>query len=289
MEGNTAEMPIEPRPASRTKLDGSTRSTKLVGPGRASALNRSVARALRLLLDVAGNSKALSFADFQSRHKLPKATLHKLLFTLEALNFLRRNPETGKYTVGVAALEFSAGYAAAPDDLPNLLAPIIQQLVDEWKETFHLGVVYGGEEILLHRVDPKDQIVRVGTVVGRRHPAYATAGGLASLAISADHLFLETLPDELPQLTSNTINSREKLITRLKEIREKGYALDLEEAYLGVRCVGVAVAAPRWPVVNISFTLPLQRATIERLRTLAKPLQSAARDIERILTATRPA
>lgn len=275
-------MPTRLRVGPRARHDGS----KSFSAGRMTGLNRSVVRALRLLLDVARSSKALSFTEFQSRHNLPKATLHKLLLTLEALNFLRRDPETGKYTIGVAALEFSAGRALSPDDLPSLLGPIIQQLVDDWNETFHLGIVYGGEEILLHRADPKDQIVRVGTVVGRRHPAYATAGGLASLAISADHSFLETLPERLPQLTPNTISRRDALIARLREIRQKGYALDLEEAYLGVRCVGVAVAVPRWPVVNISFTLPLQRATIERLKALSKPLQLAAKEIEKVLSAT---
>jgi DNA-binding IclR family transcriptional regulator len=252
-------------------------------------VNRSVARALRLLLDVAGHSKALSFAELQLRHRLPKATLHKLLATLETMNFLRRDDATGKYSIGVAALEFSAGYAASPDDLPNILAPIMQKLVDDWKETIHLGVIYGGEEVMLQRLDPTDQIVRMGTMIARRHPAYATAGGLASMAISPDKSFLDELPEELSPRTKNTVRTKTALVVRLKEIAEKGYALDLEEAYIGVRCVGVAVAVPRWPVVHISFTLPLQRASMERLRGLAKPLMAAAKDIENILTVTRRA
>jgi DNA-binding IclR family transcriptional regulator len=270
----------------RETSHASPSSTRAPTRRRAPGVNRSVARALRLLLDVAGNSKALSFAEFQVRHKLPKATLHKLLATLETMNFLRRDEETGKYSIGVAALEFSAGYAASPDDLPNILAPIMQKLVDDWKETIHLGVVYGGEEVMLQRLDPTDQIVRVGGMIARRHPAYATAGGLASMAVSPDKSFLDDLPERLPQRTKNTIKTRAELLARLEEIREKGYALDLEEAYLGVRCVGVAVVVPRWPVVHISFTLPLQRASIDRLRALAKPLMAATKDIEKILTVT---
>src|ERR1700709_737332 len=75
--------------------------------GRAPSVNRSVARALSLLLDVAHSQKPQSFIDLQRRHKLPKATLHKLLSTLEATDFLRRDEETGKYAVGLAAMEVS--------------------------------------------------------------------------------------------------------------------------------------------------------------------------------------
>ena len=66
----------------------------------------------------------------------------------------------------------------------------------------------------------------------------------------------------------------------------KGHALDLKEAYPGVRCVGVAVSVTGWPVVHIRFSLPLQRSSVERLRALAKPLMGAAREIEKILAVT---
>ena len=97
---------------------------------------------------------------------------------------------------------------------------------------------------------------------------------------------IDLLPEKLTALTENTITTREQLRERLAEVREKGYALDLEEAYIGVRCVGVAVAVPNWPVVHISFSLPLQRATFDRLRALAKPLTAAAKEIEKILSVT---
>lgn len=62
--------------------------------------------------------------------------------------------------------------------------------------------------------------------------------------------------------------------------------MDLEDAYVVVRCVGVAVAVNGWPLVHVSFSLPLQRASIERFRTLAKPSLVSAKEIEKILTVT---
>lgn len=253
---------------------------------RPSGLNRSVTRALDLLVDIAHSRSPVSFVDLQKNHRVPKATLHKLLFTLEALRFVRRDEETGKYSLGLAAMEVSAAGAAGPGDLAMMLRPVLRKLVEESHETCHFGILNGGEEVLLSRIDPEQQVVRLALQIGRRHPAYASAGGLASMALRLDEAVFNALPEELPQLTENTIKSRTELLDRIDQIRTQGYALDMEEAYMGVRCVGVAVAAPNWPVVHVSLSVPLQRAPIERLQELAKPLMAAATEIERILTVT---
>lgn len=275
------------RARSRTRkhrLDGEAVTPGEVTRSRTTRVNRSVARALQIMLDVARSPKPQSFVDLRKRHEVPKATLHKLLVTLETLNFLRRDEETGKYSVGLAAMEVFAGGAANPEDLRSILAPVVQKLVQDWNETCHLGILVGTEEVILKRLDPPEQVVRLATLIGRRHPAYAAAGGLAAMAATFDEAMLAKMPETLPQLTKNTIKSREELRSRLEEIKKKGYALDLEEAYIGVRCVGVAASVPGWPVVHLSFSLPLQRASLERLRELAKPLLAAAKEIEKILS-----
>ena len=253
---------------------------------RPSGLNRSVARALDLLVDVAHSRSPVSFIELQKLHRVPKATLHKLLLTLEALHFVRRDEETGRYSLGLAAMEVSAAGAAGPGDLAMILRPVLRKLVEESHETCHLGILNGVEEVILSRLDPEQQVVRLALQIGRRHPAYASAGGLASMALRLDETVFNALPEKLLQLTENTIRSRTELLERLDQIRAHGYALDMEEAYLGVRCVGVAVAAPNWPVVHVSLSVPLQRAPTTRLHELAKPLMAAAAEIEKILTVT---
>jgi IclR family acetate operon transcriptional repressor len=285
-EGAVTDLQRERLAPAARRTRSAAAGPKISQQGRKPPINRSVARALGLLLDVARNAKAQSFVDLQKRSRLPKSTLHKLLGTLETLNFLRRDEETGRYTVGLAAMEMAAQSAASLGDLNSILEPFLQRLVETWHETCHLGILHRGEEVILKRLDPASQVVRLATHVGSRHPAHATAGGLASLALTYDDAKLDALPAKLPQLTKNTIKTREELRLRLKEVQERGYAMDLEEAYVGVRCVGVAVAVKGWPVVHVSFSLPLQRASIERLRTLAKPLLAAAKEIEKILSFT---
>ncbi|MGA2495958.1 MAG: IclR family transcriptional regulator, partial [Roseiarcus sp.] len=241
---------------------------------------------LDLLVDVAHIRSPVSFVDLQRNHRVPKATLHKLLFTLEALRFVRRDEDTGKYSLGLATMEVSAAGAAGPGDLAMMLRPVMRKLVEETHESCHLGILVGGEEVILSRIDPEHQVVRLALHIGRRHPAYASAGGLASLALRLDQAMFDSLPEKLPQLTENTIKTRGELLERLDQIRAQGYALDMEEAYIGVRCVGVAVATANWPVVHTSLSVPLQRGSVRRLHELAKPLMIAASEIERILAVT---
>ena len=252
-------------------------------------LNRSVARALQILLEVSKSEKPLSFMDLHKQLELPKGTLHKLLYTLETLNFLRRHEDSSRYSIGLAVLELNARGLAKPGDLRSVLDPILHRLVEKWHETLVLCVYDDGEEIILDRLDSPYQVVRVTTAMGRRHPAYATSGGLAAMALLPENVAFQGLPTKLRTMTKNTVKTRKELRARLQEVREKGYAVDMEEAYIGVRCVGIAVSVPGWPIVTVSFTLPLQRAAIERMLGIdrvepASADPQAAREIERALT-----
>jgi DNA-binding IclR family transcriptional regulator len=81
---------------------------KTVTRSRRTGVYRSVARALHITLDIARSAKPQSLVDLLKRHELPKATLHKLLLTLETMNFLRRDEETGRYSIGLAAMTKTA-------------------------------------------------------------------------------------------------------------------------------------------------------------------------------------
>ena len=277
---------ISPANAEMRPHHGRTKALQRWDSGDAhgvTGLNRSVARALQILLEVANSEKSLSFMDLYKQLGLPKGTLHKLLYTLEALNFLRRDADSGKYSIGLAVLELNARGLAKPGDLRSVLDPILHQLVEKWNETLYLCVYDDGEEIILDRLDPPYQVVRVTTGMRRRHPAYATSGGLAAMALLPEKIAFQGLPAKLRTLTKNTVKTRKELRARLREVREKGYAVDMEEAYIGVRCVGIAVSVPGWPIVAVSFTLPLQRAAVERMHMLSQPLLAAAPEIERAL------
>jgi DNA-binding IclR family transcriptional regulator len=249
-------------------------------------LNRSVVRALNLLRDIATSELPPSFSELQKRNNLPKGTLHKLLHTLQHQEFIKRERQTGRYCIGFSVLEVAAASAANIDDLGRILAPVLEPLVERCQETCHLGVLSGFNEHIVCRFDHAAQIVRIAPQVQRRHQAHSTSGGLAALALMSDEEIRDLLPDRLETRTPNTITTQEALFKRVAKIREDGFSLDMEEAYLGVRCVAFAIKVPSWQTVTVSFTLPLQRAPLERLISLVEPLRESASEIELILRVT---
>ena len=83
---------------------------------------------------------------------------------------------------------------------------------------------------------------------------------------------------KLKKLTPNTITEMPKLVEELKRIREQGFALDNEETFPGIRCVGAPIRDAGGRVIAaLSVTVPMQRMGDERVRELWRLVTSTAR------------
>ena len=100
---------------------------------------------------------------------------------------------------------------------------------------------------------------QVTTRVGGRAPLHASALGKVLLADLPEKKRAAILGDTLTRYTEKTITDPRKLQKALDEIREQGFALELEEEHAGVGCIGAPVrnALGRW-VAAISVAGPLQ-------------------------------
>jgi DNA-binding IclR family transcriptional regulator len=84
----------------------------------------------------------------------------------------------------------------------------------------------------------------------------------------------------LKRLTPHSLGSLQQLKTELCRVRKNGYACDLEEHELHIRCV----AAPIWDHTgsvqsSLSITAPTVRMPVARLRQLAPVIQAAGMQI----------
>src|SRR5438876_10918308 len=81
---------------------------------------------------------------------------------------------------------------------------------------------------------------------------------------------------DLKRATQNTISNLQELQNHLQPVQRNGYAWDLEENDVHIRCL----AAPIWdhtgPVIaSLRITGPVVRRPIARLRLVAQPMQQA--------------
>ncbi|WP_165494883.1 IclR family transcriptional regulator [Actinomadura roseirufa] len=137
---------------------------------------RTVERALTLLVEVATND-GLGLVDLARRVNLSPATASRLLRTLEATEFVRRDDD-GAYH-GASRLIQVAVTSMSSVPLYRLAEPHLAALRDELGESAYLGVAGPQETVLYARLAESDKSIRHSGWLGKTVPLRGTAIGTA--------------------------------------------------------------------------------------------------------------
>jgi DNA-binding IclR family transcriptional regulator len=210
---------------------------------------------------------------------IPKSSCYALLRTLTQRGWVRRDETGTLYGVGLRALMAGTSYLDADPKL-RFVQPWLDSLKDQLDETLHFGRL-DGTEIVYLATRESSQYLRVINRVGRRLPASTTSLGKALLAHHMDLDLDEHLMTPLPQLTPHTITDGALLMEDLKATRDRGYAIDVQENTVGLKCFGFALRYSDPVVDAISCSVPMARLTDERAAEILDAMRDAVASIER--------
>lgn len=231
-------------------------------------------RGLSLLHLFSEFPRGLSAKRVAALSRLPVSTVHRFLANLVTAGFLNRDAE-GTHHLGIAC--FCIGQAAVGQlDIRRLSLPYLQELNQQTRETIHLTMRHGLSAVYVEKLDSPEQL-RIHSRIGASVPLHCTAVGKVMLAYMPQDEQDLVLPQlDLKRLTPNSVGNLQELRTELYRVRKNGYACDLEEHELHIRCV----AAPIWDHTgsvqsSLSITAPTLRMPVTRLRQLAPVIQSA--------------
>ena len=170
----------------------------------------------------------------------PKSSTYKLLKTLESLRYIRYDPNSQTYLLGLKLLELGSK-ASDQIDITSIATPILKDLSLKVNRLCHLGVLDGHHVVYVIKTST-NELIKIGTWVGRRIGAHCTAMGKVLLAWKEQEELDLLLHDiELVRMTPNTIVDKDKLREALGEVRRNGWSLDDEESTKMVRAVGAPV------------------------------------------------
>ena len=248
---------------------------------------QSVDRAIRILKALAAGPGRLGVSELSDRLGLAKGTVHGLLRTLHEHGLVEQHADSDKYQLGPQLLQLSTRYL----DLSELRARSLawsELLATRADEAVRVGVAHGEGVLVVHHVfrpDASLQILEVGSVL----PLHATALGKAVLAHLDKDVRDDVLRDDLPRLTGQTLCSPAALGKELAATRERGYALEKEEAVIGEAGVAAPIFDRSGEVVGaVGIVGPRERVLKRgRERVLANAVLEAARGISRDLGAPR--
>jgi DNA-binding IclR family transcriptional regulator len=189
---------------------------------------------------------------------LHPSTAHRILAALSEHGLIDRD-SANLYRLGPRLLEWS-GRVSAGQDLRQIARPVMEWLRDQVGESVNLTLREGDQVVYVERAIP-NRMMRVEQVIGSRAPLHVTAVGKLMLGEAGADATKEYA--RRTGLRAYTVNTRAKAGTLQKDIdtsRARGYALDDEEAELGVGCIGVLIRdASGAAVAGLSVSAPMER------------------------------
>ena len=245
-------------------------------------------RGLLVLTQFSRDERQLSGAELSRRLGLPRASVFRILQTLEQLGFVDRVGDTAHYKLGMAVLRLGFEYLASME-LTELGRPIIDELCNATGLSAHL-VVRDGREVVFVGKSVGRSIMSNSIQVGARLPAHATVLGRVLMAdLSTGELAELYRRVPLTAFTDQTPTT----ITALKQLidadAQKGYGVSQG----GFESSISTIAAPVWDENHhvsaaVSVAVPAQQVEPEQLAELVAQVRSAAQRLSQRINHVPP-
>ena len=213
--------------------------------------------------------------------ELPRATVFRLIQTLEQQGFLERRSTA--YRLGAAVLRLGFEYLASLE-LTELGQPLLERLCDELRYPCNLVVRDGRSIVYVAKVTPPTPLtssVRVGT----RLPAHATVLGRILLEDLSLADLRQLYPEEqLQGFSSSTPRTVLELFDMVQNDLQRGYVLGegFFEASISTIAAPVRDHSTRI-VAALGVTIPSPHVDAERLDELVQRTRAAADELSRLL------
>jgi DNA-binding IclR family transcriptional regulator len=239
---------------------------------------KSITHALRTLLVLADARKPQGVTAIANALGLHKSSASRILATLRAEKFVDREPESGRYQLGLGILSL-AGVVLSKYRLPSTARQQLEVLAEQTGETVTVSGWNGQEAVNVDQILDSRSLSHFSPP-GRVNPAHCTATGKVFLAWSDDEAIKQALGRTLDRYTARTVVSARTLRKELKDVRLRGHAVANGEFLEDVASIAAPVFGQNGTVsYAIAVTLPAFRFSPARQEELSRQLLDIAREL----------
>ncbi|HVT26704.1 MAG TPA: IclR family transcriptional regulator [Lacipirellulaceae bacterium] len=249
-----------------------------------------ITKALRLLNWLIETSEAeVGVRQMAAALRLSPSNAHQLLTSLLAEGYVQRDPDSGRYSLGLELLRW-AHRIVGRIPLRTVALPQMQALVEACNETVFLGVYDPTRREMMFAASVESMHpLRYVIELNRWFPVTAGASGLSILAFLPDAEIDTVLKKKLVARTPTTIVDPKRLRTELSGIRKRGYAISRGQREPGAVGIGAPIFDHDAEVVgDIVITSPEQRYDRRKADMLGRLVRSHADFITRDLGGRYP-
>ncbi|MEA2247376.1 MAG: hypothetical protein QOH46_1905 [Solirubrobacteraceae bacterium] len=243
--GYAPTLPSPLRPPSDNPLDDAAPAgrSQLQGVGRAFAVLELLAERPRSPSELA---RALG---------MKWTTAYRTVMSLKEMGYVERDPETGRYAVGVRAYSLGSAYIAS-QTLPQIAQPYLHAASAATGATAQLVKRDHRNSVVISVYEARTNHVPE-TTVGHNFPLHCGSKGRVLLAHAEPEFIDGYLSRPLEALTTMTLTDPQLLRERLTVIRARGYEITDRDIRLFSSSVAAPVTDPTGTVVA-SITLAVQ-------------------------------
>lgn len=230
----------------------------------------TIGKAIAIIETIQNANRALSIKDIAVTLDMNKSSLHHHMKTLCEYGYLQKDEESRKYDIGLGLVRAGQSYLQrlnVRERGHHHLAQLSKQL----SETVHMLVMDQTEVVYVDKVDVNHQpgALQCSSYIGHRTDFYSTAAGkilMAHMELGARNHLISAV--DIKALTEFTIKDKETYLKELSEVKQKGYALDLQEHALGLQCIAVPILNLHSQcVAAVSVSCPVSIIKRETLET----------------------
>ena len=268
----------EKRPRGRPKSVWAESHTTIV---------QALDRGLILLIALAKEGK-ISLTELAKKVDLPPSSAHRLLSTLQRHEFAEFDKATQDWMVGVEAFRIGNSFVVRTN-LIEAARGTMQNLMQDTGETANLGIASNGDIIFVNQVETNHPI-RAFFPPGTRSHMHSSGIGKALLANFSGEEVKKILSEKgQPAFTPKTLTTPEAMFIELETIRQRGWSLDDEERYNGMRCEAATIYnSLAEPIAGISVSGPSIRFSDARIAEFGPQVQQAANEVTRLIGGKKP-
>lgn len=238
---------------------------------------QSVQRALDIINCFDSLHVQLSLTEISQKLNLNISTVHGLINTLIAYSYIDKNPDNGKYRLGLEFL-LKANLVSQSLDLKEIGHPYLTDLTKKYHETSHLYIYQHEQIFCVDKVESPNNYFIISSRAGHKLPLHASASGKVFLAYMSEAELQNFLSNnKLTALTEHTITDKKKLLSNLQQIREEGYGIESEEIETGAYSIAAPIRDASHRIVGtISVVGSITRIKGQESEIRADLLEAAA-------------
>jgi IclR family transcriptional regulator, acetate operon repressor len=230
------------------------------------------------LVTLLGERERVRVTEVAQELGVAPSTAYRLLATFCHWGFAIQDDDH-TYVIGQAFVRLSL-MKSPLEALQSMVKFHMDKFAASAGETVHLSMLEGTSVRFVHSAEGRGNL-RVSSRAGAELPAHLTSAGKVLLAELSDEEVQSRFLDVFPTLLAGKTRTMEEFLGELATVRERGFAINIDESEPGISAVGIALRHRRGEAIAaLSVSIPSTRFRMQDLPRLLELLRQAGRYIE---------